>query len=275
MQNIGPVTLHNLTMFITTDDLYVTINGNNSAMIAELAPEQVWKSSNIKITVSRYAPIGHEVIFHVDIFYNEGSFSEDVTMQVGPSPKIQIIYPVEDNPEGGLLTGNTYIVHWMRGGIRGSADIMLYRDDIFQRKLIRILMLKEKWNWFVTGLPEGDYKLRMRSTTNRSIENWTNPIHISVGALDPWIKVEEPNAFVIWQRGTTQSINWQSANLTGNVKISLMRDTSIIKVITKSVDINAGVFNWKVDARPGDYQIQVQSTRKLSVNDYSATVRIK
>lgn len=85
---------------------------------------------------------------------------------------------------------------------------------------------------------------------------------IEGGAVVPSITVTSPNGGENWKRGTTNTIAWTSVGSTGtNVKIELLKGTSVAKTLSKSTS-NDGSFDWSVPGNLGaatDYKIRITS----------------
>ena len=95
---------------------------------------------------------------------------------------------------------------------------------------------------------------------------------IEAGTVVPSITVTSPNGGENWKRGTTYTITWTSVGSTGtNVKIELLKGTSVVKTISKST-LNDGSFGWPVPGNLGattNYKVRITSTSNSAYKDES------
>jgi hypothetical protein len=86
----------------------------------------------------------------------------------------------------------------------------------------------------------------------------------------PFISLQSPNGGEEIEAGSTQTIVWGD-NIPGNVKIELLKGTSVVKQLASTVPSN-GSFSWVVDPDivPGtDYKIKVTSLDQTGLSDQS------
>ncbi|MBK6765852.1 MAG: matrixin family metalloprotease [bacterium] len=75
-----------------------------------------------------------------------------------------------------------------------------------------------------TGLPAaGTYYIRVYQGTTNAVQLYTLSFTIS-NANVPTVTVTQPNGGQVYSTGSSQTITWTSANITGNVNIELNRD---------------------------------------------------
>jgi len=87
---------------------------------------------------------------------------------------------------------------------------------------------------------------------------------------NPQITVTSPNGGETWIKGTTQTITWTD-NISGNVKIRLLKGTALAAIIAAST-ANNGSFDWTVPTSLGDgsnYKVEVLSLDDSSIRDRS------
>jgi predicted glutamine amidotransferase len=86
------------------------------------------------------------------------------------------------------------------------------------------------------------------------------------------IVVSSPNGGQSWVAGTKHAITWSVTNLTGYVKIELLKLGSPVRTITSGVTAISGSYNWSIlTSQPSgsDYRIRITSTSNPTVSDTS------
>jgi hypothetical protein len=86
----------------------------------------------------------------------------------------------------------------------------------------------------------------------------------------PQITVTSPNGGETWIKGTTQTITWTD-NISGNVKIRLLKGIAVAVIIAASTPSN-GSFDWTVPTSLADgsnYKVEVRSLDDSSIRDRS------
>ena len=88
----------------------------------------------------------------------------------------------------------------------------------------------------------------------------------------PSITVISPNGGQSWVASTKHTITWSVTNLTGYVKIELLKSGSPVRTITSSVAASSGSYNWSIptsQSSGSDYRIRITSTSNPAVTDAS------
>ncbi len=88
---------------------------------------------------------------------------------------------------------------------------------------------------------------------------------------NPFIKVTSPNGGENWHPGNTYGIAWDSAGVTGNVKIELLKGGSTDSTIAADT-VNSGTFSWKIpegQAAGVDYAVKITSVGDSALTDQS------
>jgi len=96
-------------------------------------------------------------------------------------------------------------------------------------------------------------------------------LDISLTKLNPTIVITTPASGTNWQTNANQTIKWTSSDLTGNVKIELVKGTSVLKTIETSTE-NDGEYIWTIpnDITNGtDYKIKITSLNNSTIFDES------
>lgn len=94
---------------------------------------------------------------------------------------------------------------------------------------------------------------------------------ISSVGLAQSILVTSPNGGESWQAGTTHNITWTSSNVTGTLKIWLVKSGQGVLTIATGVS-NTGSYSWAIPsgtAAGTDYQIGIWSESNTAIVDYS------
>ena len=91
----------------------------------------------------------------------------------------------------------------------------------------------------------------------------------------PTVTVVTPNGGESWKAGTRQTIRWTYAGVSGDVKIELMKNGIVNRVISSSTRIGTGgdgSFNWDIPSSQTagtDYRIRVTSLSEPACTDSS------
>jgi len=108
-----------------------------------------------------------------------------------------------------------------------------------------------------------------------SYHNWTsiNEVDIYGYPIINTITITEPKNTTKWTQGDQNvSINWQTGNLGGNIKIELYKGSNNVAAITNSTS-NDGIYNvWDVPSSlvsGSDYRVLITSLSNTSTFDYS------
>ena len=176
--------------------------------------------------------------------------------------------------------GEARTIQWKHTGNPGPfVKIELLRGGVLNRTIkSRISTETDSYIWTIPPKqkPGNNYRLRITSKINVSYTD-TSDADFSISLPPPpSITVTSPNGGEIWQRGSSQVIDWTYAGNAGTyVKIQLFRSGILLRTISSSVKIGSngrGSFIWRIPAKltPGDaYQVKVTSKSKGTVKDIS------
>jgi surface protein len=96
-----------------------------------------------------------------------------------------------------------------------------------------------------------------------------------LGMFEKSIKLTSPKGGEQIKKGSTFTITWTSANITGNIKIELLKDSGNPVVIADNVDVSIGSYEWSVDVDAGDnYSIKITSADNNFTDKSTATFSI-
>jgi len=122
-----------------------------------------------------------------------------------------------------------------------------------------------------TALPgSGNYYIEVLSGSSNAVQLYDVIINVSVLSI-PVLSVTEPNGGESWPLGTTQTITWNSLNLSGNLRIELNRSfpTGAWEPIDSSTE-NDGSEAWVVSGDPGaSCLLRILSVNMPAVGDSS------
>ncbi len=118
------------------------------------------------------------------------------------------------------------------------------------------------WALLKQAKPTGsvtDLLAALRSTgvgVTSTCDGHTTPIpriqvDAAISAFTGSITVTAPNGGECWKIGSTQNITWSSSGVSGNLKITLFKDGSLIGVIADNVNYALGTYAWTVGSYAG------------------------
>jgi YD repeat-containing protein len=185
-------------------------------------------------------------------------------------------------PNGGESwnAGGTYTISWTYAGNPGSnVKIELFKNAVLNRTITSSTSVGSggsgSYNWAIPATQTGgaDYKIKVTSTSSSTYTDTSdNNFTITAAA----ITVTVPNGGENWRRGTTQTIRWTYTGNPGtNVKIELLKGTSVNRTITSSTSIGSsgiGSYNWTIPSNQTtgtDFKIRITSTTNSSITDSS------
>jgi endonuclease/exonuclease/phosphatase family metal-dependent hydrolase len=185
-------------------------------------------------------------------------------------------------PNGGesLQAGATHQIQWTYTGNTGpNVKIELLKNGALNRVIKSSTPIGSSGSGsFAWPIPAGqaggaDYRVRVTSTAVTSLKD-TSDADFSIEA--PTLTLVAPNGGETFGGGTTQQIQWSyTGNAGANVKIELLKDGAVNRVIKSSTPIGTGgtgSFAWTIPATqtPGtDYRVRVTSATVGTVLDVS------
>lgn len=122
--------------------------------------------------------------------------------------------------------------------------------------------------WTVSGPATATARIRISSLDSLNVADTSNA---NFSMILPTITVSSPNGGETWGIGSSQSIQWGSANLTGNVTITLSRDGGTTYPETLATNTaNDGTEGWTVSGPPTSQgRVRVASVSVAGVADES------
>jgi len=180
------------------------------------------------------------------------------------------------SPNGGEIweIGTQVDITWNTQNAPEDVDIALYKNGSHEKTITNATANDGEYTWVVDGnLTAGaDYTVRIKNTTdtdNRDYSDFT--FSIIEGNNTPEITVLGPNGGESWDLGSQVVITWASANVDGQVKVSLHKNGDFYKTIANTTE-NDGeiIFDVPMDIDPdSDYTVRVRSVDNTSIKDFS------
>jgi molybdopterin-binding protein len=208
----------------------------------------------------------------------------DAVHAVNPNYKLLIKHWDPAWLGSGHVSGVTYITDSLNlGSYQGAVDEYVNWANAFSGSEIGYQIgYEEDMNWWLPMSDPAkslitDIKTRVPSANIYSVY-WVDfaitkefpsvgpgPIDIST------VTVISPNGGESELQNSKHNITWTSKNVVGNVKIELLKGTSVSNTITSSTT-NTGTYGWTIPSSQTvgmDYKIRVTSTSDSSVTDVS------
>ena len=161
------------------------------------------------------------------------------------------------SPIGGEVwpIGSSQTVRWNPAGVRGKVKIELARDGgATWALLVNNTPNDGAHPWTVTGPTTSQTRVRISSMTTPSIAATSNVVFTISGGS---VTVITPNGGESWAIGGKQTIQWNSSNLSGKVKIELSRDGGTTWTLLSNNETNTGNKTWKV-TKPATTQARIR-----------------
>jgi hypothetical protein len=175
-------------------------------------------------------------------------------------------------PNGGESwpIGSTQAITWTSNSVTGNVTIDLSTDGgvTFPGSIAANTANDGTETWTVSGSATTLARVRVVSITDPTIRDSSNA---NFTLLQPSITVTSPNGGESWIIGSSQTITWTSANMTGNVKIEESTDGgATFPIVLAASTANDGTEAWTV-AGPatGSARIRITSLTYPAVLDQS------
>ncbi len=167
-------------------------------------------------------------------------------------------------PNGGEQwpVGSVQTIQWGSQFMAGNVRIELSRNGgaTYTETLFPSTSNDGSENWTVTGPASASLKMRVVSVDNPSLLDASDA---SFSILQPTVAVVAPNGGETWITSSTQTIQWSTNFVTGNVKIELSRNGGANYETLFAATANDGSEPWVVTGQATTNAI----VRTSSVND--------
>ncbi|MFN0157179.1 MAG: S8 family serine peptidase [Bacteroidota bacterium] len=177
---------------------------------------------------------------------------------------------VSPNGSESWAVGSAQPIQWSSSGVSGNIKIELSRDGgaTFTETLFASIVNDGTENWTVTSPVTATARIKISSVTTPAVADTSNA---NFSIVQPSITVVTPNGGQVWSIGVSQTIQWSSSNVTGNVKIDLSRDggATFPEVLFASTS-NDGSQSWTTGGPvSASARIKVSAVSSPSVADTS------
>ena len=181
------------------------------------------------------------------------------------------------SPVGGERwdAGTTHAITWSTD-MSGYVRIELYKGDVLVKTITSAQSAATGTrSWFIptTTYRGSDYRIKVTSTSNAAVYDWSDEPFTINGPPMPEVTVGTPNGGESWNAGSSYAITWSgNSSLTGYLRIELYKGDVLAKTITSSVKASTGSKSWLIPSTqaPGDdYRIKIRSTSNAAVFDLS------
>ena len=165
-------------------------------------------------------------------------------------------------PDGGEIwdQGSTHLISWTDNLIE-PVRIELYKNGSRVKTIATSATGSTLWWTIPANYPIGtDYQIRIRSTVDASIENFSEgDFEICLKESNGYIEVIQPNGGEQWLQGTTHLISWTD-NLSGKVDIYYVDNVGNETLILDNV--TGSTYSWNIPSglATGNYKINIKSS---------------
>ena len=182
------------------------------------------------------------------------------------------------NPNGGenWQAGSSQTITWESANLSGNyVGIDLYKSGNYNNSITSSTYDDGNYSWTIPSSQAGSdyYQVKIFSTVDNSIMDLSNNYFtINEYSSNSSVTVTNPNGGENWQAGSSQTITWESANLSGNyVGIDLYKSGNYNNSITSST-YDDGNYSWTIPSSQAGsdyYQVKIFSTVDNSIMDLS------
>ena len=124
-------------------------------------------------------------------------------------------------------------------------------------------------SWTVPNAVTTQGRVRVTSVNETTVKD-VSDANFTIQAPPPTLTVTAPNGGESWTVGTSQSITWSSANLSGNVKLEYSLDGGSNWATIAATTANDGTEAWSIPNTPTTQaRVRVSSVNSPSVSDTS------
>jgi hypothetical protein len=194
------------------------------------------------------------------------------------APSITVV-----SPDGGENwgAGTTHSIKWTSTGTTGTVKIELYKNGALNAVISSNRAIgtgSSSMNWAIPASQTAgsDYYVKITSNSKTDVyDNSTN--NFSIG---PALTLTSPVGGETWITGSTHAITWNYTTytgLTGNIKIELLQNGVVKKIISSSRPVSSGTYSWiipKTLPYGTDYAIRISSVTNKAISSTSGTFRL-
>jgi surface protein len=257
-----------------------------------------WTLANLtgKIKIVLLNADANMVILTEDVDITAGSYTWTADAAVGDKYYIKVV-SVDDNnirdnsdeyfsivdanakeltltaPNGGesVKKGSTFNITWTSANITGNVKIELLKGTDNPVLITdNVDVTTGLYAWTVDTEARDNYSVKITSVDDNTISDNSDAVFSVVESVTKELKLTSPKGGEQIKKGSTFTITWTSANITGNIKIELLKDSGNPVVIADNIDVSAGSYEWSVNTDAGDnYSIKITSATDNNFTDKS------
>lgn len=222
----------------------------DGSLLGKIASDVDFTSGSYSWTVGDYiggtAPRAPGYVIKIK---EKGKVVSDVSdsgFTIAPPPSLDVI-----SPNGGesLGHGRTYNITWDAVSLSNPLKITLWRNG----SLVGVIAYNVDsspgfYSWTVGNFGGGTaavgagytIKIKEKGTAVADISD------SSFSIVVPSVSVVSPDGGESWQIGSSRDITWDAPGVTGNLKITLWKDSVKAGIIASITDISSGSYSWTV-----------------------------
>jgi len=196
--------------------------------------------------------------------------SDDYFTILDPSePWIHVAMPIGGEE---WQVGDWPWILWQSDHVVGNVTIEYSKDD-FQSDINTIIadeVNDGSYKW--PGIPNDvSDTVKVRITADDGTWNLSDDYFSIIPPGSPWIDVVVPNGGQSWVVGSDHDIQWNSFNVTGDVKLEYSTDNFSVDINLIDEDVpNTGVYTWTIPDDPSDtVLVRITSEDDPAVYDMS------
>jgi C1A family cysteine protease len=187
-----------------------------------------------------------------------------------PSPTITVV-----SPNGGesWTVNDNRAIQWSFTGLSGNVKIELSRNGGSSWETLFASTTNDgSGPWTVAGNASNECRVKISSLSDPSVSDLSDGnFTINLAPPAPTITVVSPNGGESWTVGDSRTLQWSSANLSGDVKIELSRNGGSSWETLFASTANDGSQSWTVSgAASTSCRVRVSSVASPVVSDISA-----
>ncbi|MBU8893236.1 MAG: T9SS type A sorting domain-containing protein [Bacteroidales bacterium] len=220
-------------------------------------------------TVSSNLSAGSNYRIKVTSTTNSSLYDYSDYFSLSDVPEINIISPASSND---WTKGRSYDINW-NDNISENVKIELYKGSSNIQTINSSTSSDGSYSWTISSsLSAGsDYRIKITSTTNSSLDDYSDYFTISNA---PAVNIILPTATDVWETGKSYYIEWTD-NFSDNARIEIHKGSTPWQVIEQSVLSNSSgseMWPWTVPsnfATADNFRIKIVNTSDNTVYDYS------
>ena len=257
--------------------------------ISGVDPVNVDVSSGETVSKTIDGGPGGEQTVKIDLKNSAGTiiYTQTQTVEVTVGETSSPSFPAEDftpenvsitvtSPNGGETwqLGTTHDITWNSSHSGLNVKIELYKSVSSYQTISSSQTNDGSYSWAIpSSYDEADnYKIRISYVSDENEYDESDDNFSLSADSQPTLTITSPNGGETWELGSSHSITWNSANLSGNyVGIQLYSSGSYVSSISSSTT-DDGSYTWSISSSQTEsdyYQVKIFSTSESSISDYS------